>query len=245
MVASLTTPQPPNTGIADISVVTSDSPDGVIVGADLTYTLTVSNAGPDAATGIVFSAALPSQTTFVSASPSQGSCSHVDSAVVCKLDSLAAATEATVTVVAKPSDGGSALPPQGESISSIVFARANETDANMSNNVAAENTTILPDNNSAPSIEVTSPTQGVLLVGPATINLSATATDTNGSIDRVDFYGDGELLGSGTPAGADQYAFVWNNVTFGPHSVIALAVDNLGKTAISDRVGFMVNGLPR
>jgi len=59
---------------ADLSLTKSDSPDPVTVGAVLTYTILVSNAGPDPATNVVVTDDLPKQVDFVSATASSGSC---------------------------------------------------------------------------------------------------------------------------------------------------------------------------
>lgn len=60
---------------ADLSVAKTDSPDPVVVGTNLTYTITVTNSGPDAAPNASMSDTLPAGTTFVSlASPAGWSC---------------------------------------------------------------------------------------------------------------------------------------------------------------------------
>src|SRR5207248_1469172 len=122
------------------------------------------------------------------------------------------------------------------------FARANETDPSTSNNSAMENTTILTDGNTAPAVNITTPTVGALFVGPANISVTATASDSDGSVSKVDFYGDGDLIGTGTATPPHQFIVSWNNVSFGEHSLIAVATDNLNKTTISDPVNVIVNG---
>ncbi len=52
--------------IADLSITKTDSPDPVTAGNNLTYTITVTNNGPDAATTASWSDTLPAGTTFVS-----------------------------------------------------------------------------------------------------------------------------------------------------------------------------------
>jgi uncharacterized repeat protein (TIGR01451 family) len=53
---------------ADLSITKVDSPDPVIAGTNLTYTITVTNAGPDAAATVQWSDTLPAGTTFNAAS---------------------------------------------------------------------------------------------------------------------------------------------------------------------------------
>jgi serine protease len=57
---------------ADLSITKSDSPDPATVGQALTYSLAVSNAGPDGASGVTVADTLPASVTFVSSTPSQG-----------------------------------------------------------------------------------------------------------------------------------------------------------------------------
>jgi uncharacterized repeat protein (TIGR01451 family) len=60
---------------ADLSVAKVDSPDPVNAGANLTYTITVTNAGPSSAASVDLSDTLPAGTTFVSLShPGGWSC---------------------------------------------------------------------------------------------------------------------------------------------------------------------------
>jgi uncharacterized repeat protein (TIGR01451 family) len=61
-----------STADADLSITKTDSPDPVTAGTNLTYTLTVNNAGPDAASTVAVSDTLPTETTFVSISTPAG-----------------------------------------------------------------------------------------------------------------------------------------------------------------------------
>src|SRR2546430_11404174 len=51
---------------ADLSITKTDSPDPVAPGANLTYLIRVTNAGPDAAMAVTVSDMIPTDTTFVS-----------------------------------------------------------------------------------------------------------------------------------------------------------------------------------
>jgi len=51
---------------ADLQVAKTDSPDPVVAGANITYTITVTNAGPGTAQNVSFSDPVPTGTTFVS-----------------------------------------------------------------------------------------------------------------------------------------------------------------------------------
>ncbi|HEX7151416.1 MAG TPA: IPTL-CTERM sorting domain-containing protein [Thermoanaerobaculia bacterium] len=61
------------------------------------YTITVSNGGPQAATNVVVTDALPPSLTFVSATPSQGTCSGTTT-ITCNLGTIANAGTATIAL---------------------------------------------------------------------------------------------------------------------------------------------------
>jgi uncharacterized repeat protein (TIGR01451 family) len=85
-------------GPTDVQIVKTATPDPVAVGDDLTYTLTVTNNGPNDAVDVVVTDTLQAGVTWVSTVPSQGSCS-VPSGVTCELGSIANGNSATVTIV--------------------------------------------------------------------------------------------------------------------------------------------------
>ena len=78
--------------------------------------------------------------------------------------------------------------------------------------------------NLPPTITLTSPADGASVPFGETITISGDASDPDGSISRVEIYGDGELL---TYASA-PFTFDWTNVPAGPHEVFAIAYDNNG-----------------
>ncbi len=57
---------------ADLSITKSDSPDPVLAGNELTYTITVDSAGPSDALNVSVSDAVPAGTSFVSATGGGG-----------------------------------------------------------------------------------------------------------------------------------------------------------------------------
>jgi hypothetical protein len=84
---------------ADLSI-TKTGPSTAVTNANIVYTLTVSNAGPSSASGVTVTDVLPAGTTFVSAVPSQGSCSGTTT-VTCALGALANAGTATIALTVK------------------------------------------------------------------------------------------------------------------------------------------------
>lgn len=92
--------------LADLALVDkSAAPSPGTVGQRLTYTLVVVNNGPDDAPGVRVQDDIPNSATFVSATPSQGSCSGGDP-VVCDLGTLGAGDVARVQVVVEPREAG-------------------------------------------------------------------------------------------------------------------------------------------
>jgi len=87
----------------DVAITQSASPNPVEGGFPLTYTLTVTNNGPDPATSVVVTDALPTA-AFVSATPTVGTCSGT-STVSCSLGTLAAGAIETITIVIRPLNG--------------------------------------------------------------------------------------------------------------------------------------------
>jgi len=86
------------------------------------------------------------------------------------------------------------------------------------------------DPNIAPSVALSSPANGALFSSPATITLTATASDSDGTIARVDFYAGATLIGSST---ATPYSATWVNVPAGTYALTAKAIDNLGAVSAS------------
>jgi large repetitive protein len=96
--ASTTVEQPPPQPVADLSVAKTDSPDPVAPGSDLTYTIAVTNNGPADADAATVGDTVPAGTTFVSVTPSQGSCDGTAD-ILCDLGPLANGATAVVTLV--------------------------------------------------------------------------------------------------------------------------------------------------
>ena len=91
----------PAANSADVSVTKTDSPDPVIVGNNLTYTLNVHNAGPTAAAAVTLTDPLPAGLTLVSATTTKGTCSGTTT-ISCTIGTVNSGTanDVTVTIVA-------------------------------------------------------------------------------------------------------------------------------------------------
>jgi uncharacterized repeat protein (TIGR01451 family) len=71
------------------------------------YTLTVTNRGPDTATNVQLADPAPAGITYLSASPSQGTCSVSAALVACNLGTIAAGQTVTVAVTGRATTVGS------------------------------------------------------------------------------------------------------------------------------------------
>jgi uncharacterized repeat protein (TIGR01451 family) len=143
--------------IVDLMTGVTEPAEPATFGMDLTYTIALSNGGPDAAPGVNVRAAIPAGAGFVSATPSQGSC-LVGRSLRCELGSIAAEGNATVAVVVRPSAAGQ--------ITLDTTATATAFDSNTADNMATVQTTVQA------AIEFSLPTFAVLEnAGSATITV--------------------------------------------------------------------------
>jgi hypothetical protein len=93
------------------------------------------------------------------------------------------------------------------------------------------------NNNAAPTVSLTGPTNGASFTSPGPVPLSATASDSDGSVSKVEFYAGTKLVGSATTS---PYTASWSNVDVGAYSIIAVATDNSGSATASGAAGISV-----
>jgi dipeptidyl aminopeptidase/acylaminoacyl peptidase len=142
--------------------------------------------------------------------------------------------------------------PDGESIifsttrdgnSDIYVMKADGTgQTNITYNVAADTfpdwQSVTGTPNTLPTVALTAPVDGTKLAAPATISLTATASDTGGSIASVAFYAGTTLIATDTAA---PYSASWASVGAGTYSLTAVATDNFGAKTTSASVRVTVN----
>ncbi|HYG73666.1 MAG TPA: Ig-like domain-containing protein [Planctomycetota bacterium] len=92
--------------------------------------------------------------------------------------------------------------------------------------------------NQAPTVAIASPASGATFSAPATVNITASASDSDGSVTKVEFFANGTLIGTSTAA---PYAFSWTGVAAGTYTLTAKATDNKGATKTSTAVNITVN----
>jgi predicted phage tail protein len=95
--------------------------------------------------------------------------------------------------------------------------------------------------NLPPTVSITNPANGVTFTAPANITINANASDSDGSIGRVEFYQGTTLIGTDTTA---PYAVSWNNVSSGSYQLTAKAIDNVGASSTSTAVNITISAPP-
>jgi uncharacterized repeat protein (TIGR01451 family) len=85
---------------ADLAIAVTDTPDPVIAGTSLVYTVTVTNNGPTPATGVTLTDTMPASVVFDSVTLSQGTCNALAGIVTCSLGNLASGISAIVRLTA-------------------------------------------------------------------------------------------------------------------------------------------------
>jgi uncharacterized repeat protein (TIGR01451 family) len=153
--------------VADLGVTKSDSPDPIAVNGTLTYTIQVTNLGPQNATGVTVTDSLPNHTTFLSATTSSGKCDRQGNRVVCDIGNLAAdATKAnavTVTIQVRPTRAGT--------ITNSVSVDSVEKDPVPANDKAEASTTV----NAAAAVSTCRGVKATLTGTPRADNMVGTA----------------------------------------------------------------------
>jgi uncharacterized repeat protein (TIGR01451 family) len=131
------------TASADLSISKNDSPDPVLSGSQITYTIVVTNNGPDVASQVTVTDVIPSGGgyTFASVMSSQGSCATPPpggtGTVTCSPGTINSEAMVTITLVVN------VTAPPGSTITNTTFASSNVTpDPNSANNSATTTTTV-------------------------------------------------------------------------------------------------------
>jgi uncharacterized repeat protein (TIGR01451 family) len=130
---------------ADLAIVKCDVPDPAAVGRPLIFALCARNLGPQGAPGVVVTDSLPAGVTYVSATPSQGSCAEAAGVVTCSLGSLAAGATATVGVRVTPTMTGT--------LSNTATITGAVRDDNPANDQSTSTTLVLPASSAESCLE--------------------------------------------------------------------------------------------
>jgi uncharacterized repeat protein (TIGR01451 family) len=125
------------TPVADLGVTLSDAPDPVGQGHPLTYTITVTNAGPSTSSQATLVQTLPPEVSFVSSVPGSPTCVPGAGVLTCALSGLAPGGSATVTVVVTVGAGARG------SIGSSVSVAGSDPDPVSGNDADSEVTSVI------------------------------------------------------------------------------------------------------
>lgn len=139
---------------ADLSVSESVTPSNPQVGDAVTYTLTVTNNGPQAATNVVLTDTLPASVKLSSAPPS---CLLAGSVVTCNLGTLANGASTTVTLVAHVLAEGA--------VTNSVGVTSDVTDGVAGNNTASASISVVSSANTDSDIPTLPEWGGILMAG--------------------------------------------------------------------------------
>ncbi|MGA2139413.1 MAG: PKD domain-containing protein, partial [Verrucomicrobiia bacterium] len=209
---------------ADQSLGMAASSNPALVNSNLTYTITVTNKGPAAATGMTVTDVPPSGVTFVSATSAQGACTtDAFGRVVCSIGSLASNGVASIALVVTPLATGV--------ITNTVSVSALNVDPN-------------PGDNALTSI-LSVVTSSQLSVTPASFPFGTVATGTTHQTSFVV-----TNLGGTTLTGSATVSTVSFAVASGsPFSVAGFGSTNVGVSftpsstgSFTDKVIFASNG---
>ena len=121
---------------ADLSITKLDGPDPVVAGANLTYTMTVSNAGTSDAIGVVFTDTLPTGVTYQSVTGTGWTCTLTGVQLRCERAALVANTSDRVAIRTRVNSSTTAGP-----LTNSVLVRSNTTDP-VANNTATATTMV-------------------------------------------------------------------------------------------------------
>ncbi len=119
--------------VADLSITKSDNPDPVLPGQNLTYTITVNNAGPSDAQNVVVTDTLPPEVIFVSTNGCAGDPNGVPT---CDLGTIAAGENKQYTVTVTVNMGATGTLTNNASVTS------DTADPVPGNNSVSEDTTV-------------------------------------------------------------------------------------------------------
>jgi len=207
-------------GQADLSVTNAATPNPVTAGQNITYSQTVNNGGPSAATTVTLTETLPANTTFVSLSVPAGWTCTATAPYTCNIASLAATTAANFTFVVKANTtvaSGSTITDTASVASSVT------TDPNTGNNSASAsvqvgNSADLSITNTASPVPVVAGnnityTQAVTNAGPsaATAATFSESTPANTTFQSIGIPGGWSCT---TPAVGSAGAITCTNPSF-------------------------------
>jgi|GEM_PF-95848 len=92
--------------------------------------------------------------------------------------------------------------------------------------------------NDPPTVSITSPSNGDSFIEGANITISASASDTDGTVELVEFYAGSTKIGEDATA---PYSIIWSNAIAGDYTLTAKATDDDNASKTSTGVSITVN----
>ncbi len=123
---------------ADLAVTLTDLPDPVVIGSNWTYFVTVTNLGPNTASGTVLNVTLPAGLALVSTNTTQGTLARSGNTITGNLGTLNVGAGSLVTIVVNAAISNV--------YNATATATAAQTDLNPANNTASASTIVAPPN---------------------------------------------------------------------------------------------------
>ncbi|MDB5258518.1 MAG: Chitinase, partial [Chitinophagaceae bacterium] len=93
-------------------------------------------------------------------------------------------------------------------------------------------------NNYYPTVAITSPVNNQQFSFPGNVTIEVVASDSDGSIAKVEFYNSTHKLGEAVSA---PYTYQWNNIPSGSFALLAKATDDQGAVSTSEVVIIVIN----
>lgn len=204
-------------GPADLSITKTATPTASTpAGSNLTYTLTVTNNGPNPAFGVRVTDTLPAGVTFVSATASQGACGGAS----CSLGDMSPGASATVRVVVRPNTAG------------VITNRANvagdQPDLNPTNDEATYSTNVLAVTDRAkPRVALT----GVRATRCRRVSFRARIRVREAHLRSVDVYLGARRIRH-SARGSFTVRIAANSLKGGKHTIRVVATDRSGNRTV-------------
>jgi hypothetical protein len=137
--------------------------------------------------------------------------------------------------------GALAMPPFTQ-IWTPVAVGSHNVQARATDNVGAVTTSpsamITVTQNAVPIAAITAPTSNQTFAVGQPITITATASDPDGAVAKLEFLIDGAVIGS---VNAPPFSRVWSGATAGTHALAVRATDNVGAISLSTPVTITVN----
>ena len=205
--------------VADLVVSQTFAPDPVVVGYTLTNTITITNIGTNVAIDVVLTDLLPTNTAFVSASSTAGSCTTTNGLLTCALGNLGPKAGASVSVILTPL---AVSPLTSVPVASTASTDPDLTHISVTNSLAVDSPAPIllpagavllsgngPLNGSVNPGETVTVSLYVTNAGTAdtSTNLSATLLDSGGVIPAANAHAVYGAISHGGPAVAQPFTF--------------------------------------